>query len=184
MENLKTIFCIQGFTASGKDSITKQVSKDLNIPILVSHTTRPKRINETEGIEYYFVDDKFFEDNKNDFLENREYKTVKGIWRYGLHKEELKNKPYSIFIVDKQGYKTLEEKLGVDKLVSIFIEVSEYDLRQRLLLRGDCLLEFERRLKSDIEEFRGHISDYIVYNKNLDAAIEKVKNIIKEEMGE
>lgn len=184
MENLKTIFCIQGYTASGKDSITKQVSNDLNIPILVSHTTRPKRIKETEGIEYYFVEDDFFKDNENDFLENREYQTVKGIWRYGLHKSELIDKPHSIFIVDKQGYNTLKDKLGEDKLISIFIEVSEDELRCRHLLRGDCPQEFERRLKSDIEEFRGHISDYVVYNDNLDDAIEKVKNIIKDEMGE
>ena len=49
MNTLKKIFAIQGFTSSGKDSITSRVSKELNIPILVSHTTRPPRTGEING---------------------------------------------------------------------------------------------------------------------------------------
>ena len=78
----------------------------------------------------------------------------------------------------------MQDKLGEDKLVSIFIEVSEEELKRRNKLRGDCLKEFSRRLKSDIEEFKGHISDYIVYNNNLEDAVKKVKEIIIDEMSE
>ena len=87
MNTLKKIFAIQGFTSSGKDSITSRVSKELNIPILVSHTTRPPRTGEINGISYHFVDDDFF--NENDFLEQRLYNTEYGIWRYGLHKSDI-----------------------------------------------------------------------------------------------
>ena len=47
--NVKKIFCICGFSSSGKDSITTRVSSELNIPILISHTTRPMRDGEQEG---------------------------------------------------------------------------------------------------------------------------------------
>ena len=182
MNTLKKIFAIQGFTSSGKDSITSRVSEELNIPILVSHTTRPPRTGEINGVSYHFVDDDFF--NENEFLEQRLYNTEYGIWRYGLHQSEIENKPYALFIVDRQGYEELQKKLGEDKLVSIFIEVSEEELKRRNKLRGDCPKEFSRRLKSDIEEFKGYISDYIVYNDNLEDAVKKVKEIIIDEMSE
>ena len=182
-DDIKKIYCIQGLTSSGKTTITERVSKELNIPVLISHTTRPIREGiEENGKTYHFVDNNFF--NENEFLEQRHYNTEYGVWKYGLHISELENKPYSLFIVDRQGYKELQNKLGEDKLVSIFIEVSEEELKRRNKLRGDCPREFSRRLKSDIEEFKGHISDYIVYNNNLEDAVKKVKEIIIDEMSE
>ena len=182
-DDIKKIYCIQGLTSSGKTTITERVSKELNIPVLISHTTRPIREGiEENGKTYHFVDNNFF--NENEFLEQRLYHTEYGVWKYGLHISELQNKPYSLFIVDRQGYEELQDKLGEDKLVSIFIEVSEKELKRRNKLRGDCPKEFSRRLKSDIEEFKGHISDYIVYNNNLEDAVKKVKEIIIGEMSE
>lgn len=182
MNTLKKIFAIQGFTSSGKDTIAKRISKELNIPILVSHTTRPPRNGEINGVSYHFVNDDFF--NENEFLEERLYNTEYGVWKYGLHQSELEDKPYSLFIVDRQGYEKLQEKLGEDKLISIFIEVSEEDLRERHKLRGDCPKEFERRFKDDKKRFKGYMSDYVVCNDKLENAINKVKRIIVEEMAE
>lgn len=180
-DDIKKIYCIQGLTSSGKTTITERVSKELNIPVLISHTTRPIREGiEENGKTYHFVDNNFF--NENEFLEQRHYNTEYGVWKYGLHISELENKPYSLFIVDRQGHEELQDKLGEDKLVSIFIEVSEEELKRRNKLRGDCPKEFSRRLKSDIEEFKGYISDYIVYNDNLEDAVKKVKEIIIDEM--
>ena len=181
-DDIKKIFAIQGFTSVGKDSIANRVSKELNIPILVSHTTRPPRDGEINGVSYHFVDDKFF--NENEFLEQRHYNTEYGVWKYGLHISELENKPYSLFIVDRQGYEELQNQLGEDKLVSIFIEVSEEELRERNELRGDCKKEFERRLEDDKKRFDGYLSDYVVYNNDLENAIEKAKFIIIDEMSE
>lgn len=65
MDKLKNIFVFLGYSGSGKDSIVTEISKQFNIPILISHTTRPPRnyleiINKT----YYFVDNKFFKKEK------------------------------------------------------------------------------------------------------------------------
>lgn len=177
---MKKIFAIQGLTSSGKDSITNKVSQKLNIPVLISHTSRPPRIGEVEGKSYYFVNNDFFD--KNEFLEQRLYNTVDGTWRYGLHSSALINKPYSLFIVDRQGYEELSEKLGEDKLISIFIEVDEDELRRRQQLRGDSKMEFERRIIDDKKRFKDYLSDYIVYNDNLEDAVDKVCEIIRDEM--
>ena len=183
-DEVNKVFCICGYSSSGKDSITNIVSKELNIPTLVSHTTRPMRDNEVNGETYHFISDTEFKANENNFLEQRHYDTVYGTWRYGLHSSEIINKPYSLFIVDRQGIEELSKVIGEDKIVSIFIEVSEEELKRRQALRGDSVEEFKRRIKFDINRFKGFISDYIVYNDDLDIAVQNVKNIIVDEMSE
>ena len=64
------IFCLMGKSSSGKDTIFSKIKndKDLNLKPVVSYTTRPKRINETQGVEYFFINkedlDKFENENK------------------------------------------------------------------------------------------------------------------------
>lgn len=180
---MKKIFVLMGYTSSGKTTIMGKVSKELNIPILVTHTSRPQREGEPNNA-YHFVDNKFFEDNMKDFLEQREYKVYNGsIWKYGLHKSELNDKPYSLLIVDKKGYKTLSDTIGKNnELISIFIHVNHKELKQRHSLRGDNTDEFNRRLADDIEKFKGFTSDYMVHNGDLQTVINEVKYIIKDNM--
>ena len=66
------IFCLMGKSSSGKDTIFKEINedKDLDLKPIISYTTRPKRINETNGVEYFFIN----KDDLNKFeKENIEY---------------------------------------------------------------------------------------------------------------
>ena len=84
------IFCIIGKTGVGKTTIAKAVSTTLNIPIIVTYTNRPKRPNEKNGVDYHFVDDKYFDDNIDDFIDLRCYKVATGeIWKYGISKKQI-----------------------------------------------------------------------------------------------
>ena len=146
MEEVRKIFCIQGMSGAGKDTLVKMISERMNIGTLVSHTTRPIRKNEVDGETYYFVKESFFESEFDNFVELRKYNVWDGsVWYYGLHKVELQDRPYSLFIVDRQGYEELKEKLG-DKLVSIMIDVDKEELIKRLIARGDNKLEIQRRI--------------------------------------
>ena len=51
------IFCLMGKSSSGKDTIFKELKDDtdLNLKPIISYTTRPKRVSETQGIEYFFI---------------------------------------------------------------------------------------------------------------------------------
>ena len=105
MSDLKKIFCIQGMSGAGKDTLVNIISEKLNLPVLVSHTTRPIREGEVRDRTYYFVNEVFFKHQYDNFLELREYKVWNGdVWYYGLHEVEILNRPYSHFIVDRQGY--------------------------------------------------------------------------------
>ena len=58
------IIVLIGKSASGKDSIIQKLHADFKIPIIISHTTRPKRESELDGCEYWFVSDDYFEQEK------------------------------------------------------------------------------------------------------------------------
>ena len=54
------IIAIVGASGSGKTHMAEFLRNKLNIPTIVSYTTRPKRSWEKEGIEHHFISkDKF-----------------------------------------------------------------------------------------------------------------------------
>lgn len=61
MSNIKYPIVLFGKTGSGKTTVAKEMEK-LGIKRLISYTTRPKRSDEKDGVEYHFVsEDQFFE---------------------------------------------------------------------------------------------------------------------------
>ena len=194
----KKIFALLGYSSVGKDTILKQVLKDMDdVKPIISTTTRPMRKGETEGVEYYFIDDTEFFRRGTDFVEQRIYHTkVKenGIekdatWRYGIERMELEKDDYLIVIVDSVGYKELKNYVGNGRIVPIFISAPQEELRTRALARGDLEAEVDRRLKDDYErfmDFRVRTVYHEVKNTNgrLEEAIKEVENIITKHINE
>ena len=164
---------------------------------IISTTTRPMRKGETEGVEYYFIDDTEFFRRGTDFVEQRIYHTkVKengvekdATWRYGIERAELEKDDYLIVIVDSVGYKELKNYVGNGKIVPIFISAPQEELKARALARGDLEAEVDRRLKDDYErfmDFRVRTVYHEVKNTNgrLEEAIKEVENIITKHINE
>ena len=57
---MNKIIVLSAKSASGKDTIMKQLVAEEGFLPCVSHTTRPMREGEAEGREYYFVDQQDF----------------------------------------------------------------------------------------------------------------------------
>lgn len=194
----KKIFALLGYMSVGKDTILKQVLKDIDdVKPIISTTTRPMRKGETEGVEYYFIDDIEFFRRGTDFVEQRIYHTkVKengveknATWRYGIERMELEKDDYLIVIVDSVGYKELKNYVGNNKIVPIFISAPQEELKARALARGDLEAEVDRRLKDDYErfmDFRVRTVYHEVKNTNgrLEEAIKEVENIITKHINE
>lgn len=194
----KKIFALLGYSSVGKDTILKQVLKDIDdVKPIISTTTRPMRKGETEGVEYYFIDDTEFFRRGTDFVEQRIYHTkVKenGIekdatWRYGIERAELEKDDYLIVIVDSVGYRELKDYVGNGRIVPIFISAPQEELKTRALARGDLEAEVDRRLKDDYErfmDFRVRTVYHEVKNTNgrLEEAIKEVENIITKHINE
>ena len=194
----KKIFALLGYSSVGKDTILKQVLKDMDdVKPIISTTTRPMRKGETEGVEYYFIDDTEFFRRGTDFVEQRIYHTkVKengvekdATWRYGIERMELEKDDYLIVIVDSIGYKELKNYVGNGRIVPIFISAPQEELRTRALARGDLEAEIDRRLKDDYErfmDFRVRTVYHEVKNGEgrLEEAIKEVEGIITKHINE
>ena len=194
----KKIFALLGYSSVGKDTILKQVLKDMDdVKPIISTTTRPMRKGETEGVEYYFIDDVEFFRRGTDFVEQRIYHTkVKengvekdATWRYGIERAELEKDDYLIVIVDSVGYKELKNYVGNGKIVPIFISAPQEELKARALARGDLEAEVDRRLKDDYErfmDFRVRTVYHEVKNGEgrLEEAIKEVEGIITKHINE
>lgn len=195
---VKKLFCLLGYSSVGKDTILKQVLKDIDdVKPIISTTTRPMRKGETEGVEYYFIDDTEFFRRGTDFVEQRIYHTkVKenGIekdatWRYGIERTELEKDDYLIVIVDSVGYRELKDYVGNGRIVPIFISAPQEELKARALARGDLEAEVDRRLKDDYErfmDFRVRTVYHEVKNGEgrLEEAIKEVEGIITKHINE
>ena len=125
------IFCLMGKSSSGKDTIFKEIKddKDLNLRPIISYTTRPKRVNETDGVEYFFINTdelKNFE-KENKVIEQRVYHTVHGDWYYCTINDnqiDLDKNNY-LLITTLEAYKSLRDYFGEEKVYPLYINVED-----------------------------------------------------------
>lgn len=155
---MKDIIVLLGKTASGKDSLMKMLIEDGGYYPLVSHTTRPIRPNETDGVEYHFISKEKFKEMEDGggFIETREYNTLVGgipdVWYYGLTKKSIRNDAHNVVILDIDGYRELK-KVYRDRVLSFYLSVDDNVLLKRAVERKDDLIEFRRRLEDDNRRF-------------------------------
>lgn len=179
MKNKIIVIC--GFSGSGKDSIVNILSsKYIKV---ISNTTRPIRVNEKEGVDYFFKKNKseFF---KEEYIEYREYNTIvnqkETLWYYGIPKKAIKDDSSYIIVVEIEGLKSLKKIYG-DRITSFFIQVDSNVRKERVKVRGDFdELEWNRRLKNDNLRFPTNIinkyCDYVIENKILLDCIHNIEN--------
>ncbi|WP_075810116.1 hypothetical protein [Clostridium perfringens] len=174
----KKLICILGKSASGKDTIFREILKtNKNVKCAISHTTRPMRSNETQGKEYHFISDMLFNDMfvNEEFIEQRKYKVADGsIWKYGLAYKSIDTEGTYIVIVDYKGYCELKRALGKEIVQGIYIiadmkERINRSLNREELSRDEQYLEIFRRFTKDEEDFPiDEISRECVILKNND----------------
>ena len=150
--------------------------------ISVSHTTREPRSNETDGVDYHFVDSKQFSKMKNDgqFIESA---TVHGN-SYGTSSssiQQLLDDGMDVVLdIDVQGMKEVKSYPQFD-IVSVFILPPSMDeLESRLRNRQtDSDAEIKQRLVNAATEIsNSHFYDYTILNENIDLANEKLTAIV------
>nr|XP_022916432.1 leucine-rich repeat and guanylate kinase domain-containing protein-like [Onthophagus taurus] len=83
------IIVLVGPQGSGQRTLLKQFSEKYQkyLKVAVSHTNRPKRDSENEGVDYYFVGD----DEFKKMLKEGQFMTVSEYmgYSYGLHRDEI-----------------------------------------------------------------------------------------------
>lgn len=147
------IFAIMGHTGSGKTTLANELNEEFNIPVITTHTDRPMRDGEVDGVDYYFKE--IGEITPDKYVCIREFWTVyrDEPFVYGLLKEDIEKFKHCVIVVDPRGYKSLVDMFP---LVSGFvIDTPKETLKERLIARGDDINEFYRRYESDSKDFEG-----------------------------
>ena len=139
---------IVGKGGSGKDHLRKEMVSH-GFKYCVSHTSRPIRQEEEDGVDYYFVDKEYFDSGV--FYE----KVVFNGWFYGTSMYEFNSA--NLFIMTPSGLAKMSEFDRKQSYV-IYIDIDEETRRKRLLARRDAD-DVERRLKADELDF-GNFSNF------------------------
>ena len=179
------IVIISGPSGVGKTTIRKELFSDpsLNLAFSISMTTRKKRDNETNHIDYHFVNkDEFEKTIKEDkFLE---YACFAQNY-YGTLEEDvdkLLEKGLNVVLeIEIKGAKQIIDKR--DDIISFFFMPPSFkELKRRLVERKtDTKKAISKRLKRAKKEIKlAHLYNFTIINDDLNKAISEVKKILKE----
>ncbi|MDN3516914.1 guanylate kinase [Aquisalimonas lutea] len=178
-----TLYIISAPSGAGKTSLVKALVDTIpGLSISVSHTTRPRRDGEVDGVDYHFVDAEAFEAMAaaGDFLEHaRVFGNAYGTARSSVE-EQLEVGTDVILEIDWQGAQQV--RAALPDAVSVFIlPPSRRELERRLRARGkdseDVIARRLREAQSEMSHY--HEYDYLVVNDAFGHALEELVAIAR-----
>ena len=180
------LLVISSPSGTGKTTICKKLLEyDKNFHLSVSVTTRKKRKNEVEGIDYYFRSKKDFLNLKsqNSFIENAlVFENYYGTLKSEVL-EQLENGIDVLIDIDWQGTRQITQAMK-GNLIKIFLLPPSIDeLKKRLSKRNsDSIKEINFRMSKALKEIK-HFDeyDYVLINDNLENTFQKIVKIIEAE---
>ncbi len=179
------VIIISAPSGCGKSTIINALMAQGNIDMQfsVSATNRPPRAGERDGVNYYFLSDREFDERiaAKAFVEYEEVYTGRF---YGTLRSEvdriLESGHNVVLDVDVKGGLNVKRQFG-DRALSIFIKPPSVEcLRKRLEGRATDSPEViaERVAKADYELTFAELYDYAVVNDDLPTAIAEVEEAI------
>ncbi len=179
------LFIITAPSGAGKTSLIKSLlESDSDIQLSTSHTTRPPRVGEQTGKDYFFVDKVRFEAmiEESGFLEYAEvFGNYYGTSRNAVN-DVLKTGQDVILEIDVQGAHQVRQ-LVTDCRWIFILPPSKTILHERLTHRGtDSSEVIARRTAEAVNEMsQYHLADYIIINDDFKTALDQLHSIFKSE---
>ncbi len=177
-----TLFVITAPSGAGKTSLVRELLQRMpELRLSISHTTRPPRDGERDGLDYYFVSEQEFLAMSTEaaFLEHAR---VFGNY-YGTSEKAVRNQlgaGHDVLLeIDWQGANQVRRL--IPEAVSIFIlPPSKASLEQRLRKRGK---DSEESIQARLAEARDEMShyaeaDYLIINEQFDQAVDELRAVI------
>ena len=181
-ENRGQLFVISAPSGAGKTSLVRALMECSNtIEVAISHTTRAKRPEETDGINYHFVPEVEFYAlvDRGEFLESATvfehlYGTSASAVNLILHQGK-----HLILEIDWQGAAQVRQKLPGTQSIFIF-PPSLGALRDRLENRAqDDVETVDKRMSAAFEELsHWHEFDYLIVNDQFDTALAQLQAVV------
>lgn len=170
-------------SGAGKTSLIKALmEQDQRVEVSVSHTTRPQRPGELEGVNYFFISTETFHEMREAgaFFESAE---VFGHF-YGTSLTQLEVRLSDgadvILEIDWQGAEQVR-KLLPDSAWLFILPPSLEALKSRLQARGqDAEDTIEIRMRAARDEMsHWDQADYLIINDQFDSALEALQALVR-----
>lgn len=174
-------------SGSGKTTVVQHLLKEMgnNLGFSVSATTRKKRPSETEGVDYYFLEEEDFRLKlaANEFLESEE--VYKGLL-YGTLVSEV-DRVWAegkaiVFDVDVQGGLNIKKLYG-DKALAVFLRPPSIEILMDRLRKRDTEVEhhLQERIDKATHELRFEKEfDKVIINDHLRTALDEAEKTVFE----
>lgn len=182
MRKTGELFVVSGPSGAGKGTILKQVKSKLpSLVPSVSATTRAPREGETDGVDYFFLDESTFEQKiaEAGFLEHA---YVHGHY-YGTPKQhvfDLLDQGKDVVLeIDVQGALQIKKALSFGTYIFIAppsLSVLEKRLTDRGTETADQIALRMSHAKGEMTQAKQY--DYIIFNDALDTAVEDFASIV------
>ena len=177
------IIVLSSPSGAGKTTLVKKIAEEKKFKISISFTTRKPRTNETNGKDYFFVEESEFKRliKDQDLLEHA--KVFENY--YGSSKSQvlnhLKKGNSVIFDIDWQGTEQIKNQKLNYKLITFFIlPPSKEELFKRLKNRDmkdkNIVDERMKQFNEDINHWKNY--DFVVINDNLEKCYKEIINLI------
>ena len=174
-------------SGAGKTTLVKLLADNKNYKISISHTTRKPRENEVSGKDYFFTNEKNFQEliKKKAFLEHA--KVFNNFYGTSLKpvSENLDKGLNVIFDIDWQGSQQIKNKKLKYKLITFFVlppskevlfnRLSNRDMKDKVIVE-ERMKEFDK----DILHWKDY--DYVVINDKLQDCFEQISSLIDSEI--
>ncbi|QIB65563.1 guanylate kinase [Kineobactrum salinum] len=182
MNGTGTLYTVSAPSGAGKTSLVNAlIERDQGLRVSVSHTTRPQRPGERDGVDYHFVDEAVFTTMLAEaaFLEHaRVFGNLYGTSQAWVE-QQLAQGTDVVLEIDWQGAEQVKRQLPATR--SIFIlPPSRQTLEQRLTGRGQDGPEvIAARMAQAVEEISHFVqSDFLVVNNDFEQALAELQTIV------
>jgi guanylate kinase len=176
------LFIISAPSGAGKTSLARAlIANAANAKMSVSHTTRPRRASEVEGVDYFFVSKAQFLNmvDNNTFLEYAEvYGNYYGTSRNAV--EQMLAQGVNVLLdIDWQGARLVRKEMPQAVSISI-LPPSIVELERRLRRRGsDSEDVIKSRMRKALDEMQhSDESDFQVLNEDFNLALNDLTLIL------
>lgn len=178
-------FVVSAPSGTGKTTVCRRlVEADPELVLSVSHTTRPRREGEVDGVDYHFVDEAGFRRlvDADAFLEWAVYNDHRYGTSWAAIEAPLETGRDVLLEIEIQGARQVRARRD-DARCIFLLPPSFAVLRRRLEARGtDAREAIERRLALAREEFRALAEfHYAVINDDLEQSVADVREILRAE---
>lgn len=135
-----TIIALVGNSGTGKTHLSNFLKQRLGIPIIVSYTTRPRRENEKDGRDYYFI-----REEQIPPLQQMLTYTQYGGCEYFARLDQVPRMGRCVYVLDERGLLSLKEKYkGRFDIVSVLVRSTPETLQARGIPAGRISRDTER----------------------------------------